>query len=79
MLVDSLHQLDDGVLANFVITAFECGQSRTLYDRNVVAVEVVVAQQFANFQFDQLEQFFVVYLVNLVQVNDQSRNANLTR
>ena len=61
------------------VTAFESGQSRTLDDRNVVAVEVVFAEQFANFQFDQFEDFLVVDLIDLVHVNDQRRNADLTR
>ena len=79
MLVDGLHQLDDRVLADVVVATFEGGESRALDDRNVVAVEVVGAQQFANFQFDELEDFLVVDLVDLVQVHDQRRDADLTR
>ncbi len=78
VLVDSSHQFLDRVLADFVVATFESGQSRTLDDRNVVAVEVVRAEQFANFQFDELEQLLVVDLVDLVHVHDQSRNADLT-
>ncbi len=75
--VDSVHQSLDRGLADFRVTIFQSGQSRTLDDGDFIAVEAVFAEQFANFQFNQLEQFFVVDLVDLVQVDNQSRNANL--
>jgi hypothetical protein len=53
-------------------------QSRTLDDRNVVAREVVGRQQLAHFHLDELEQLFVVDLVNLVQEHHKRRHANLT-
>jgi len=41
-----------------------------LNDRCVVAWEVVLGQQLANFHFHQLEQLGVVHHVALVQEND---------
>ena len=44
ILVHGLHQGVDRFLADCVIATFESGESRTLDDRDVVAVKVVVAQ-----------------------------------
>ena len=76
--VNSGHQLADRVFADLLVGIFQSGQSRTLDDRNVVAREVVGRQQFAHFQFDELEKFGVVDLVDLVQEHDDRRNADLT-
>ena len=77
-VVDGSHKFLDLLFADFRITAFESGQSRTRDDRNVVAREFVLGEQFADFHFDELEQLFVVDLVDLVQEHDQRRNADLT-
>ena len=76
--VDGSHQLQDGLFADFRIAAFDGSQGGARDDRNVVAREVVGRQQFANFEFDELEQFLVVDHVDLVQEDDESRNADLT-
>ncbi len=76
--VDSGHELVDRVLADGVVAAFEGGQSRTLDDRNIVTREVVRREQLAHFQLDELEDFLVVDLVDLVHVHDERRHADLT-
>ena len=53
-------------------------QRGTLDDRNVVAGEVVAAQQFAYFHFNQLQQLLVVQQVNLVQEDHDVGHAYLT-
>jgi len=42
VLVHGFHQLENRILADLVVTAFKRSQSRTLHDRNVVAVEVII-------------------------------------
>ena len=50
-----------------------------LDDWDVVAREVVFAQELANFHFDQFERFGVVHHVTFVQEDDDVRYTNLTR
>ena len=57
--------------------ALERHQRRALDDRNVVARELVARQELAHFELDQFEQFRIVDHVDLVQVHDQRRNADL--
>ena len=47
-------------------------------DRHLVAGEVVLAEQLADFHLDQLEQFGVVHGVDLVEEDDDARHADLT-
>ncbi len=61
------------------VLALERGKRRTLDDRNVVAREVVLREQFADFHLDQFEQFRIVDHVALVQEHDQRGNADLAR
>ncbi|CUJ47462.1 Uncharacterised protein [Achromobacter ruhlandii] len=75
--VQGLGQRQDRLLAQFALVAFQRQLGRTLHDRGVVAREVVLAQQFANFHFHQLEQLGVVNHVSLVQEDDDVRHANL--
>ncbi len=72
-------QRQDGLFAQFALVAFQRQLGRTLHDRGVVAREVVLRQQFANFHFHQLEQLGVVNHVSLVQEDDDVRHANLAR
>ncbi len=46
-------------------------------DRNLVAGEVVLGQQLANFELDQVEQLRVVDQVELVEEHDDARHADL--
>src|SRR3546814_1218866 len=59
-LVDGGHQLQDRVLADIVVAAFERGERRTGDDRNIVAVEVALRKFFADFELDEFEQLGIV-------------------
>src|SRR3546814_1351708 len=48
-------------------------------DRNIVAVEVALRKLFADFEFDEFEQFGIVELVDLVEEDVHGRNADLLR
>ena len=48
-----------------------------LIDRDIVAGELVGGQQLAHLQLDQLEQLRIVHHVDLVQVDDERRHADL--
>jgi hypothetical protein len=63
--------------AEFALVAFEGLQGGALDDRDVVAREVVLAEQFAQFHFDQFEQFGVVNHVALVHEHDHVGHADL--
>ena len=52
-------------------------QGRTLDDRNVVARKFVARQQLANLELDELEQLRIVDHVDLVEINDKRRDADL--
>ena len=58
--------------------AFQRLQRRTLDDRDVVAREVVLGQQFAHFHFDQFQQLGIVNHVALVHVDNDVRHTHLT-
>src|SRR3546814_1100553 len=77
--IDGSHQLQDRVLADGVVATFEGSESRTRDDRNIVAVEVALRKFFADFEFDELEQFGIVELVDLVEEDDHGRNAEIGR
>ncbi|KAH2843719.1 hypothetical protein KXW36_009864, partial [Aspergillus fumigatus] len=77
VLVDLLHQLEDGVMAELLVGVFERGERRTLDDRNVVAREFVLREQLADFHLDQFEQFRIVDHVALVEEHDERRHADL--
>ena len=66
-------------MAELLVLVLKRRQRRTLDDRNLVAREIVLRQQFADFEFDELEQFRIVDHVALVQEHDQRGNADLAR
>ncbi len=78
VVVDRLHQLEDRVVADLRVLVLQRAQRRALDDRNVVARELVLREQLADFELDQLEQLRVVDHVDLVQEHDQRRHADLT-
>ncbi len=53
-------------------------QRRALDDRNVVAREFVARKQLAHLELDELEQLRIVDHVDLVEIDDERRNADLT-
>jgi hypothetical protein len=65
------------LLAELARRAFERLAGRALDDRDVVAGELVLAEQLAHFHLDELEQFGVVDHVDLVQEHDDRRHADL--
>ena len=52
-------------------------QGRALDDRNVVAGELVARKQLAHLELDELEQLRIVDHVDLVEIDDERRHANL--
>ena len=77
VLVDRLHQLEDRVVAELRILVLERGERRALDDRNLVAREVVLREQLANLELDELEQLRIVDHVALVEEHDDRRHADL--
>ena len=73
--VDGVHELPDGLLGLFV--TLERLERRALDDRRVVARELVLGEQLADFHLDELEQLGVVDHVDLVQVDDDVGHADL--
>ena len=78
VVVDRVHELEDRVVADLGRFAFESHQGRTLDDRNVVAGELVAGKELADFELDEFEKLRIVDHVDLVQVDDKRRNADLT-
>ena len=79
VLVDGVHQLEDrlGIRVAALAARLQRLERRTADDRRVVARELVLGEQLADFHLDQLEQLFVVDQVDLVEEDDDARNADL--
>ena len=60
IVVNRLHQLQDRVLADLVVTALKRRKRRPLHDRNVVARELVGTQKLADLHLHKLKQLLVV-------------------
>src|SRR5574343_474021 len=75
--VEGVGQTEDRRFADFGLVAFEGLQRGSVDDRSVVAREVVLGEQFAQFHFDQLEQLGVVHHVALVHEHQHVRHAHL--
>ena len=75
--VDRLHQLED--LRRPLGVALERLQRRDLDDRDVVAGELVLREQLADLELDELEQLGVVDHVGLVERDDDRRHLDLAR
>ena len=73
--VNGIHQLIDS--ANPFRIAGERACSRTLDNRRVIAVIIVLGKQLADFHFHQLQDFRIIDKVNLVHEYHDLRNANL--
>ena len=76
-VVDRLHQLENGVLAELGLLVLERHQGRALDDRDVVARELVGRQELAHFHLDEVDQLVVVDHVDLVEEDDERRHADL--
>ena len=77
VVIERFGELHDGLFAEFTRVAFQSELGRTLDDRDRVAREVVARQKFADFHFNELEQFRIVNHVALVQVDDDVGNTHL--
>ena len=75
--VQRFDQLQDRRHADLALVAFQRRTRRTGDDRGVVARELVLAQQLADFHLHQLQQLGVVHHVRLVQVDHDVRHAHL--
>src|SRR3546814_12824061 len=76
--IHGIHQSLNRISADVIITTFQSSQSRTLYDGNIVAREIVAGEQFTNFQLNEFQQFLVVDLIDLVHIDHKGRNTDLT-
>ena len=74
--VDGVEELVD--LADPRLVALERLERRTLDDRGVVARELVLVEQLADFHLDELDELLIVDHVALVQEDDDVGHANLT-
>ena len=75
--ISSSHQLHH-LLLRISITLQRL-QRRHMHHRSIITRELILAQQLAHLELHQLEQFFVVDHVRLVQRTHDVRNTHLTR
>ena len=64
-------------MPSFGVLVLERHQRRALDDRDLVAGEIVLGEQLADFELDELEQLRIVDHVDLVEEHDQRRHADL--
>src|SRR3546814_17334550 len=72
--INGIHQSLNRISADVIITTFQSSQSRTLYDGNIVAREIVAGEQFTNYQLNQFQQFLVADPIDLVPKDNKGRN-----
>ena len=79
VLVECRHELDDRPKPGLVLgkRRLQAVRGGAADDGDIVAVELVLAQQLADFHLDQLEQLGVVHEIDLVQEHDQGRHVDL--
>ena len=77
--VDRIHQLLDGGVGGVgrVVGGLEGLQRGAADDRDVVAREVVLAEQLADLELDEVEELGVVDRVDLVEEDDDVRDLDL--
>ena len=75
--VDGVHELHDLVARGLV--ALEGLECRDAHDRGVVAGEAVAGEQLADLHLDELDELFVVNLVDLVEGDHDVGHADLAR
>src|SRR5690606_8845846 len=75
VLVDRVHQLDD-LLAPLLV-ALQGLEGGDAHDRDLVARELVLGEQLADLELDELQDLLVVDHVALVQRDDDVGNADL--
>ena len=77
VLVHRLDQVKDGLGGGGVLGVFQGRPAAAADDRNLVAGELVVGQQFPQLELDQFEQLLVVHEVDLVEKDNQRGHADL--
>ena len=77
VFVESFHQLGDASAVLLVGWVIQSTLGVTTNDANVIAWELVLIQQIANFHLDELEKLFVVDKIALIEEADQSWNVHL--
>src|SRR3990170_3681618 len=77
--IDRVHELGDGRVGGVggVVAGLQGGEGRAADDGDVVAGELVLAEQLADLQLDQLEQLGVVDHVDLVEEDDDVGHLHL--
>ena len=75
--VEGLGELQDAAFAELALVAFQGQLGRAVDDGGVVAGEVVLVEQLADFHLDELEELGVVDHVALVHVDDDVGHADL--
>jgi hypothetical protein len=77
--VERLEQFQDGLIRKRSGLAAQRLDRRAAHDRRVVAVELVLRQQIAHLELDQIEQLRIVSDIALVQEHHDARHADLAR
>ena len=78
--VDRVHQIENRLAVGAVglaASAVERVERAAANDGNVVALEIVLGQQVAHFELDQVEQLGIVDHIDLVHEHDDRRHADL--
>src|ERR1700694_797649 len=75
--VDRVHQLQDRVFPLGV--ALERLERRDLDDRDVLARKLILREQFADLELDQLQDLGIVDRIDLVEGDDDPRHADVAR
>src|SRR5581483_5216759 len=75
--VDGVHELVDRRLAELALVALERLERAAADDRDVVARELVLAEELADLELDEVEELGVLHGVDLVHVDHDARHADL--
>ena len=76
VLVNGVHQLHDvRLLLSIALESLQRGAGN---HRNLIAGELILGQEVTDFHLDELEKLRIVNLVDFVQEDNDSRNADLT-
>ena len=77
--VERLEQFQDGLIRKRPRLALQRLDRGAAHDRRVVAVELVLRQQIAHLDLDQIDELRIVSDIALVQEHHDSRHADLAR
>src|ERR1019366_2354971 len=76
--IESGHELVDAFAGRVVLAlGVERGLGGTTHDRDLVTGKVVLREQFAKFEFNEIEQFGIIDGIDLVHEDDHRRHADL--